>query len=206
MHTIHLVSYIAIVAVLLFVILAVAAHLLQLARNPLRDSLSTYALGGRGAVMVVALLAIGVAALAVSVDLARELGAHGGGKRVLVGVAFEMIFAAGIIVAALVKRPLAGEAGGAARRVHGVALALAYGGIVLAIVAVSPVFRNVQEWRGVASALQRLELPVVVLALFTLLARIPGLRVIYGLAERLFLLSCAGWLLAVGIQLARIRG
>ena len=204
MHWINIVGYIGVVAVLAFLVLAILLHVLPTGYNPLRNSVGDYAVGKFGGLLTAALLALGIGTLALSLGLASELGAHGGGKRVDVGVAFMVIFAAGMIVAAFVPP----EAEGAERtprgRAHTAAVAIGFTAFTLATVAISPVFRYVAAWIKVAPLFPQIELLVVVLAILMLLARIRALRAVYGIVERLFFASSLAWLLVAGLHLSQI--
>ncbi len=204
MHWINIVAYIGLVAALAFLVLTVVLHFLPTGAHPLRDALGDYAARRFGGLMTAAILALGVGALAIAVALAGELGAHGGGKRVDVGVAFMVIFAAGMIIAALLPAAEEGAQPSTAGKVHTAAAVIAFIAFVLATIAISPVFKYVVAWVKLAPLFPRLELLVVVFGILMLLARVKPLRAVFGLIERLFFASCLVWLLLLGVHLSQI--
>jgi len=204
MHWINIVAYVGVFAMLAFLVLTIILHVLPTGHNALRNSVGDYVVGGSGALMTAALLALGIGALALSLGLASELGAHGGGKRVDVGVAFTVIFAIGMIVAAFVPPDAEGAERTPAGKAHTAAVAVAFLAFTLATVAISPVFKYVDSWKRVAPLFPRFELLVVVFAILMLFARVRALRAVYGLVERLFFASSLAWLLVAGLQLSQI--
>ncbi len=204
MHWVNIVAYVGVIGMLAFLVLVIVLHFLPTERNAVRDSLGDYAVGKFGALLTAAFLALGIGALSLSLGLASELGAHGGGKRVDVGVAFTVIFAAGMIVAAFVPPDAEGAGRTSAGKAHTVAVAAGFTAFTLATIAISPVFKYVQAWVKVAPLFPRFELLVVVLAILMLLARIRALRPVYGIVERLFFAASLAWLLTAGLHLSQI--
>jgi hypothetical protein len=157
--------------------------------DPLRDSVSRLALGGRGWVQVLCFVAL--AAGTVALARALILQVEGTGRSAAAGTTLLVVFAAATLGAAafsLESNPVA----------HGVASVVAFVSMPVGLFMLGVAFGGVPGW----AEFRRFTLGTALASsvLLLLLALAPS-----GLSQKLFLLSWTPWLVQAGRRAARNR-
>ncbi|MFJ2828005.1 DUF998 domain-containing protein [Streptomyces sp. NPDC087263] len=177
----------------------VALHVLPTGYHPVRHAVSDYAVGRYGSLFRLGLLvsSLGVAFLAVGLTL--EPGAPPLAVSQLVFLYLVPLMRLGM---ALFPTDLEGEKLTNTGRLHYLFAIAAFAFTYAAISGMTSRLEPLAPWQsahGLLSTLREIALVSLVLLVVTLL---PRLRKIFGLFERVFLVSANLWLISVGILLA----
>jgi hypothetical protein len=189
---------VAAVSLGVFVIALLALHVLRTDLNPVADFVSEYAVGDSGALMVIALLAMGLASLALIAGLRAALPGH---ARSRAGMILIGVWAAGTPVLAAFPIGVDETIDTTADVIHRLTALIAFLAVSIGALLVSRSFRRDAAWRTLAR-------PGIVLSAALLVgyvATFGGYAVdsgFEGMSQRLFLAVLVAWM---GMAIWRIQ-
>lgn len=177
------------------VLVAAALHLLNPGVNPVERTVSEYAVGPYGLLMLLVFFTFSLGISALAVGFYRGLP---GSRRSRTVLTLLLVCAAGAALAGIFPTDLKDAPRTFTGTLHSLASGVAFPSVVLAFWQLSHAFAEDERWRPFARTAQRLSLVAAVLLAATFLT---SRTEIAGLTQRAFLSSALLWLLLAGRRL-----
>ena len=191
-------ALVSLLAGLIYLVLFVTMHLLPTGYNPIRHAVSDYAVGKYGTLFRVAFWSSALNVLALAIGLAVGVGVPPLASKDLVYLG---LIAFARLAMSLFPTDIEGKRLTRTGILHYVFAILAFAFAYMAISDLTPVLQTLNPWQQVKEPLAILAwivLPALILVVVTLLR---PLRRVFGLCERLFLLTTNVWFILVSLLL-----